>query len=113
MRKRFLPLIAALAGLLAFVALLTARPGNEPEQRTTLSAPPAATAVAVEPAPAAETPQPEPVSPQTAAEPPAKDPGARSEAASAAGQRVQTGCGKAVPCPNRDCKDCPFNIYLK
>jgi hypothetical protein len=27
--------------------------------------------------------------------------------------KVKTGCGKAVPCPNRSCETCPFNIYLK
>jgi hypothetical protein len=27
--------------------------------------------------------------------------------------KIKTGCGKAVPCPNRSCENCPFNIYLK
>ena len=26
--------------------------------------------------------------------------------------RPLTGCGKPTPCPNRDCEDCPYNIYL-
>ena len=24
-----------------------------------------------------------------------------------------TGCGKPVPCPDRDCADCPHNTYLE
>ena len=27
--------------------------------------------------------------------------------------RPLTGCGRPTPCPNRDCEDCPYNIYLQ
>jgi len=41
------------------------------------------------------------------------EPGAQAEAQTVDEPAVKTGCGKAVPCPNRDCKDCPLNRYLK
>jgi hypothetical protein len=112
MKKRYAALAIALASLLAFVVFAASQ--NDPAQEVGQAyVPPApvaeqqgnAAAPAPRAAPIMQEPAPAPVTnPVQAKQPPASEPEQPA---------VRTGCGKAVPCPNRDCKDCPYNIYLK
>ncbi len=112
MKKRYAALAIALASLLAFVVLAASHNDSTREvgQSHVVRAP-----VAVHPqaAPAA------PADPTTIEQEPAALPVSdwreveRPPAADADQASVTTGCGKAVPCPNRDCKDCPYNIHLR
>ncbi len=112
MKKRYAALAIALASVLAFVVFAASQNDPAQEVRQAYAAPvPVAeqpedpAALAPNAAPVNEVPAAAPVTnPSEAKEPPTL--GSEQPA-------VQTGCGKAVPCPNRDCKDCPYNIYLK
>ncbi len=112
MKSRYAALAIALGSVLAFVVLAAshndsargAGPGD------------------VVPAAVEEQPRAAPVAPsnpttaeQKLAPPPAIHPAQVDQPPAAGPQQpaVRTGCGKAVPCPNRDCKDCPYNMYLK
>jgi len=99
MRKRFVPLAIALASLAAFGVLGAINGGSTPSQQ------PAAAAPAVSAESAAPDSAPTGTAPAPAAQEAAGNPGAAATPV--------TGCGKPVPCPNRDCADCPHNIYLK
>lgn len=112
MKKRYAALTIALASVLAF-AVFAASQNDPPQEVGQAYVAPAsvaeqqqnATAPAPNAAPITQEPAPAPTaSPAAAKEPPA------SESDQPA---LRTGCGKAVPCPNRDCRDCPHNIYLK
>jgi len=110
MRKRFVPLVIALVSLAAFGVLGVLTGGSTPSQQPAAAAP-ATTAESTAPAPAptGDAPAPAPTgdapAPAAQAEEPAGNPGGAATPV--------TGCGKPVPCPNRDCADCPHNIYLK
>jgi len=101
MRKRFVPLAIALASLAAFGVLGVINGGSTPLQQPAAAAP----AVSTEPA------APGPATIGDASAPAAQAEEAASNPEGAA--TPVTGCGKPVPCPNRDCADCPHNIYLK
>jgi len=101
MRKRFVPLVIALVSLAAFGVLGVLTGGSTPSQQPAAAAP-ATTAESTAPAPAPTGDAP---APAAQAEEPAGNPGGAATPV--------TGCGKPVPCPNRDCADCPHNIYLK
>ena len=101
MRKRFVPLAIALASLAAFGVLGVLTGGSTPSQQ------PAAVAPAVSAEPAA--PGPETIGDASAPAAQAEEAASNPEGA----VTLVTGCGKPVPCPNRDCADCPHNIYLK
>jgi len=101
MRKRFLPLAIALASLAAFGVLGALTGGSTPSQQPAAAAP----AVSVDSTAPGPTPTGDAPAPAAQAE---KAPGNPGKAATPV-----TGCGKPVPCPNRDCADCPHNIYLK
>ncbi len=112
MKKRYAALTIALASVLAFAVFAASQndPAQEVGQAYVAPAPVAEqqqnpTGPAPKAAPITQAPVPAPAaSPAQAKEPPVSEsdqPAAR------------TGCGKAVPCPNRDCRDCPHNIYLR
>jgi hypothetical protein len=109
--KRFLaPLALTLGLVLVVVAAASFRSGPaDPSPQTQVASQPAGPAVSdVErPAPVAQAPTGS-IAPAAQAQP-----AAQAEAQPAEEPAVKTGCGKAVPCPNRDCKDCPLNRYLK
>jgi hypothetical protein len=101
MRKRFVPLVIALASLAAFgvFGVLTGPSTLSPQPA---AAAPATTAESTAPAPAPTGNAP---APAAQAEEAAEDAGAPAT--------VVTGCGKPALCPGRDCADCPHNTYLK
>ena len=119
--KRFLaPLALTLGLVLVVVAAASLRSGpadNRPQSQ--VASQPAA-ADAERSAPLAQTPA-DSTAPAVQAEEPGgsaqpaarAEPAPRAEAQPAEEPAVKTGCGRAVPCPNRDCKDCPANRYLK
>jgi len=115
MKRRFLPLTIALAGLLAFVAV-AAMKSDTPQPAAGASLTLASELARAQPR---QLPQPAPAPAHTPADgaldaAPAAPTTPAAEAAPEPEQpSVKTGCGKAVPCPNRSCEDCPFNIYLK
>jgi len=92
--KRFLPLVVSLALLLAFSAAAYVR-----------SAPSGQIEVA-QAAQVADVSQPEAARPALPANAEAGD-------ATQAAAVPKTGCGRAEPCPGRDCRDCPSNYLLK
>ena len=101
MRKRFVPLAIALASLAAFGVLGAINGGSTPSQQPAAAAP----AVSAESAAPDSAPTGTAPAPAAQAEEAAGNPGAAATPV--------TGCGKPVPCPGRDCADCPHNIYLK
>jgi hypothetical protein len=114
--KRFLaPLALTLGLVLVVVAAASLRSGPADHSPQTQVAPqPAGPAVAdvqhptsVAQAPAGGTALADSTAPAAQAQP-----AAQPEAQPAEQPAVKTGCGKAVPCPGRDCKDCPLNRYL-
>jgi len=109
--KRFLaPLALTLGLVLVLVAAASFRSGPaDHSPQTQVASRPAGPAVAdaERSAPLAQTPAGS-TAPAARAEP-----APQAEAQPAEEPAVKTGCGKAVPCPNRDCKDCPLNRYLK
>jgi len=116
--KRFLaPLALTLGLVLVLVAAASFRSGPaDHQQQTQVASRPAGPAVAdaEQSAPLAQTPADSTAAAVQADEPGGSaQPAARAEAQPADEPAVKTGCGKAVPCPNRDCKDCPLNRYLK
>jgi hypothetical protein len=97
--KRFLAPLALTLGLVLVVAAaasLRSGPADHTAQAQIASGPAGPAVADVEP--------PAPV--QAAAD-------STAPAVQAEDPAPKTGCGKAVPCPNRDCKDCPANRYLK
>jgi hypothetical protein len=109
MQKRYAALAIALVSLLAFVVLAAFHHGSAQGVGPSHVVPaPVEERPAVVPVPPSNltTVEPEPAPPESI------DP-RRAEAAKPQQPAVRTGCGKAVPCPNRDCADCPHNIYLK
>lgn len=101
MGKRCVPLVIALVSLAAFGVLGVLTGGSTPSQQPAAAAP-ATTAESTAPAPAPTGDAP---APAAQAEEPAGNPGGAATPV--------TGCGKPAPCPNRDCAECPHNIYLK
>jgi hypothetical protein len=95
--KRFLaPLALTLGLVLVLVAAASLRSGPADNRPQSQVASQPAVSDTEQSAPLAQTPA-DSTAPAVQAEEPA----------------VKTGCGRAVPCPNRDCKDCPANRYLK
>lgn len=97
--KRFLAPLALTLGLVLVVAAaasLRSGPADHTPQSHVASLPAGPAVADVEP-PAPAQASADSTAPAVQAEEPAP----------------KTGCGKAVPCPNRDCKDCPANRYLK
>ena len=113
--KRFLAPLALTLGLvlvLVAAASLRSGPADHIPQAQVASGP--AVSDVERPAPLAQTPADSTALAVQADEPGGSaQPAARAEAQPADEPAVKTGCGKAVPCPNRDCKDCPLNRYLK
>jgi len=139
MKKRLMILALALTAVTAFalVAVLNSGSTGHETQLGQLPAVAAArvetsraapTAESIAPAPTAVTPEvTQALTPEVAdctqvetsraaptAEPIAPAPTAVTPevADSTEEARPLTGCGKPTPCPNRDCEDCPYNIYL-
>ena len=108
--KRFLaPLALTLGLVLVVVAAASLSSGPADHSPQTQAAPqPAGPAVAdvQHPTPVAQAPTGGAALADSAA------PAAQPEAQPAEQPAVKTGCGKAVPCPGRDCRDCPANRYL-
>jgi len=102
--KRFLPPLAIALGLVLALAAASLRSApSESEAQTQVAARAAAPAV----------PDTEPSSAQVDVESNPTGSVAQEKTQPTDQLVVKTGCGKAVPCPNRDCKDCPLNRYLK
>ena len=102
MKKRLMILALALTAVTAF-ALVAVLSSGSTGHETQLGQLPAVAAAEVETSRAAPTaesiaPAPTAVTPEV--------PDSTEEAL------PRTGCGKPTPCPNRDCEDCPYNIYL-
>lgn len=122
MTKRFLPLAVALAALLGFVLMAAVRSETRQPPVSVCRSPvgePAALQIDHSPGPASGE-APDQVAPELAPSASSAGAGPARPAEAAAEPRpeptqppVKTGCGKATPCPNRSCEDCPFNIYLR
>jgi len=107
MKTRFVPLAIALTSLIALGVVGALTVGSGPsEQPAAAVPPPEVSSTAPSPAPAADASVP-------AAQPVDAAPSVKAAEDTRAPAAPVTGCGKAVPCPNRDCADCPHNIYLK
>lgn len=102
MKKRLTILTLALTAVTAF-AIVAALSSGGRGYETQLGQLPAATAAEVETSRAAPT-----------AESIALAPTAVSQEVTNSTEEAspRTGCGKPTPCPNRDCEDCPNNVYL-
>lgn len=122
MTKRFLPLAVALAALLGFVLMAAVRSETRQPPVSACRSPvaePAALQIDHSPRPASGD-APDQVAPELAPSAPSAPANPATPAEAAAEPQpeptqppVKTGCGKAAPCPNRSCEDCPFNIYLR
>jgi len=118
MMKRTAPLAIALALVLGVTLALALRgPGDSQGTVPVASGPYSAVEQGRNPAANPNPPAVEVEGPDVpqATEPYVSEVGAAEDGsgAQAAQPEVKTGCGKAVPCPNKSCETCPFNIYLK
>ncbi len=108
--KRFLAPLALTLGLVLVVVVAASLSSGPADHRPQPAGP--AVADVEQPAPVAQAHAGNVALADSAAPAAQAQPAPQPEAQPAEKPAVKTGCGKAVPCPGRDCKDCPANRYL-